>query len=114
MKIRHEVPYGDYLNLDRILSAQNPPAPDGEPRELHHHDEMLFIVIHQVYELWFKQVFHEMTYVRDLLDQPDVPEAAVPRIVKALNRVQEIFSRYIQKLELAIKEFGEHQLHFRG
>ena len=98
MKIRHEVPYGEYLRLDRILSAQSPPAPDGEPRELHHHDEMLFIVIHQVYELWFKQVFHEMTYVRDLLDQPDVPETAVPRIVKTLNRVQEIFKVFYQQL----------------
>jgi len=98
MKIRHEVPYGEYLRLDRILDAQNPPGPDGEARGLHHHDEMLFIIIHQVYELWFKQAFHEMTRVRNLLDQPDVPESEVPRIVKTLNRVQEIFKIFFQQL----------------
>jgi len=98
MKIRHEVPYGDYLRLDRILDAQNPPGPDGEPRGLHHHDEMLFIVIHQVYELWFKQIFHEMTMVRDLLAAPDVPETDVPRIVKGLHRIAEILKVGIQQL----------------
>jgi tryptophan 2,3-dioxygenase len=46
--------YGDYLALDRLLDAQHPRS---QPAE---HDESLFIVIHQVYELWFKQVLHEM------------------------------------------------------
>jgi len=98
MKIRHEVPYGDYLRLDRILDAQDPPGPDGEPRGLHHHDEMLFIVIHQVYELWFKQILHEMTFIRDLLAAPDVPETDVPRIVKGLYRVAEILKVGVQQL----------------
>jgi tryptophan 2,3-dioxygenase len=53
--------YGSYLHLDALLSQQvpesNPPA----------HDELLFITIHQVYELWFKQLLHELTTVRDLL-----------------------------------------------
>jgi len=71
MKIRHEVPYGDYLRLDRILDAQNPPGPDGEPRGLHHHDEMLFIVIHQVYELWFKQILHETAHLQRALERGD-------------------------------------------
>jgi tryptophan 2,3-dioxygenase len=44
--------YSEYLHLDKILDAQEPKSP-GE------HDEMLFIVVHQVYELWFKQVLHE-------------------------------------------------------
>jgi len=98
MSTRHDVPYGRYLRLDRILDAQDPPGGDGAPRALGHHDEMLFIVIHQVYELWFKQVLHEMTLVRDLLAQPEVPERDVPRIVKTLGRVHEILKVGVQQL----------------
>ena len=91
MSAQHDVPYGRYLGLEKILDAQNPPGADGQPRGLAHHDEMLFIVIHQVYELWFKQVNHEMVRVRDMLAAEEVPETDVPRVVKALNRVHEIF-----------------------
>jgi tryptophan 2,3-dioxygenase len=56
--------YGSYLHLDQLLSAQQlesqPPA----------HDELLFITIHQVYELWFQQLLHEATAVRDALLAP--------------------------------------------
>jgi tryptophan 2,3-dioxygenase len=61
--------YGGYLHLDVLLDQQvpesNPPA----------HDELLFITIHQVYELWFKQLLHELTTVRDLLLDPTVGHA---------------------------------------
>ena len=86
-----EVTYGDYLNLDRILDAQNPPGHDGTPRELAHHDEMLFVVIHQVYELWFKQAMHEAVHARNMLAADEVPESDVPRVVAAMNRIHEIF-----------------------
>lgn len=53
--------YGSYLQLGRLLSAQrlesNPPA----------HDELLFITIHQVYELWFQQLLHEVETARDAM-----------------------------------------------
>jgi len=100
MSSRHDVPYGRYLRLDRILDAQDPPGPDGKPRALGHHDEMLFIVIHQVYELWFKQILHEMLRVRDLLAQREVPERDVPRIVKGLGRVHEILKVAVQQLSV--------------
>lgn len=48
------VNYASYLKLDQLLSLQ---VPESDPAE---HDEMLFIVIHQVYELWFKQILHEL------------------------------------------------------
>ena len=44
--------YGDYLQLDAILSAQHPRSPD--------HNEMLFIVQHQTSELWMKLMLHEL------------------------------------------------------
>ncbi len=52
--------YGNYLQLDKVLGAQLPLSPD-------EHDEMLFIVIHQTYELWFKQVLHEGEHLRKAL-----------------------------------------------
>ena len=52
--------YSDYLKLDDILNSQElKSAERGTPA----HDEMLFIIIHQVYELWFKQVLHELDSV---------------------------------------------------
>ena len=51
--------YGSYLRVDELLAQQvlasDPPA----------HDELLFITVHQVYELWFKQLLHELTFARD-------------------------------------------------
>ena len=55
-----EVTYTSYLKLDEILSSQTPLS-DGE------HDETLFIIIHQVYELWFKQILHEFTLLSSAL-----------------------------------------------
>src|SRR5512133_2091373 len=49
--------YADYLKLDRLLDAQEP-ASARQGRAAH--DEMLFIVVHQAYELWFKQILHEL------------------------------------------------------
>ena len=57
--------YGSYLQLDELLSLQEPLSEGPE------HDEMLFIVIHQVYELWFKEVLHELDYVNRLLADGD-------------------------------------------
>src|SRR5215468_6866051 len=50
--------YADYLKLDNLLALQQPRSTPPE------HDESLFIVIHQVYELWFKQLLHEFEKVK--------------------------------------------------
>ena len=59
------VTYNSYLQVDELLSLQQPRSDGPE------HDEMLFIVIHQVYELWFKEILHELDHVRALLDAND-------------------------------------------
>jgi tryptophan 2,3-dioxygenase len=56
-----QLSYGSYLSLDALLDQQHPAS---DPPA---HDELLFITIHQVYELWFKLILHELTTVRDLL-----------------------------------------------
>lgn len=65
---RHKaLTYSTYLRLDELLSLQTPESDE--------HDEMLFIVIHQVYELWFKQLLHETDALQTRLYEGDVPRA---------------------------------------
>jgi tryptophan 2,3-dioxygenase len=61
--------YSEYLKIDELLALQQPLSDGPE------HDEMLFIVIHQVYELWFKEVLHELDYLEWLLARNDEPRA---------------------------------------
>jgi len=96
--VSEQLSYGSYLNLAKLLSAQDPPGPTGPPRPLHHHDEMLFIVVHQVYELWFKQVIHELVRVRDLVRKDPVPESDVQKVVEAFQRVHRIQRMLVDQL----------------
>jgi tryptophan 2,3-dioxygenase len=61
--------YGRYLHLDELLGAQEPLSEGPE------HDEMLFIVVHQVYELWFKQMLHEARFLRQALERGNTHHA---------------------------------------
>ena len=61
----HALNYVSYLRLDDVLTAQSPRSMQGDGQ--FEHDEMLFIIIHQVYELWFKQMIHELDHLMPLL-----------------------------------------------
>jgi tryptophan 2,3-dioxygenase len=63
------VTYSSYLKLDELLALQQPLSEGPE------HDETLFIVVHQVYELWFKEMIHELDYLKVLLGRQDTPRA---------------------------------------
>src|SRR4051794_41768409 len=63
--------YTSYLALDEVLGAQRPKTDE--------HDELLFIVIHQVYELWFKQLIHELVHLQERLEAGEGPRAPAPR-----------------------------------
>ncbi len=63
------VTYGSYLAIDELLSLQRPRSDGPE------HDELLFIVIHQVYELWFKEILHELDQVMRWLDKGEAHRA---------------------------------------
>lgn len=95
--------YGSYLQLEKLLSAQEPPdysapvsAGELPTRERAHHDELLFIVVHQIYELWFKLVLHELGSARDVLARRGphgaeaVNERDIPRVTARLRRVNEV------------------------
>lgn len=82
------VTYGKYLKVDELLSLQ-------QPRDEVEHDEMLFIIIHQVYELWFKEVLHELDYACTLLRQSDAPRAR-----HTLKRVLTILKVLVAQLDI--------------
>src|SRR5881398_1828037 len=69
--------YADYLKLDALLSAQQPRSD--------HHDEMLFIIIHQTKELWMKEMLHELKLAVRLIAQDRFAEA-----YKAMARISRI------------------------
>jgi tryptophan 2,3-dioxygenase len=73
--------YSSYLALDEILGAQRPRSDE--------HDEMLFIVMHQVYELWFKQLLHELAHLQRRLEAGQGPRAlaTVRRVLTILKTV---------------------------
>ncbi|MBA3832595.1 MAG: tryptophan 2,3-dioxygenase [Chthoniobacterales bacterium] len=83
--------YGDYLGIERLLELQKPLSL--KEGKLIAHDEMLFIIIHQAYELWFKQILHEITACGEVLSKPeaddDGPDMNV--VVHRFKRVVEIW-----------------------
>ena len=76
--------YGDYLGLHDLLKLQ------GDDRGVSS-DEMHFIIVHQTFELWFKQIIRELSEARDILVQIPVPEDQIPNAVDHLSRTTEIF-----------------------
>ncbi len=83
--------YGGYLAIDQLLDLQKPLSL--REGRLIAHDEMLFIIIHQAYELWFKQILHEITACGEVLSKPaaddDGPDMNV--VVHRFKRVVEIW-----------------------
>jgi tryptophan 2,3-dioxygenase len=75
--------YADYLDLHTLLSLQG-----GEELT---NDETHFIIVHQNFELWFKQIIRELREARDIIGAEHVAEALVPKAVSHLDRVTEIF-----------------------
>ena len=75
------VTYASYLKIDELLALQQPRSAGPE------HDELLFIVIHQVYELWFKELLHELDRVRQWLegDEPHRAQHTLKRILSILK-----------------------------
>jgi tryptophan 2,3-dioxygenase len=83
------ITYSSYLRLDELLALQTPAS---DPAE---HDETLFIIVHQVYELWFKQILHELDRVQTMLDRDD----DVP-VRHGLKRVLTILKVLVAQLDI--------------
>ncbi len=83
------VTYSSYLKLDELLALQTPLSEGPE------HDETLFIVIHQVYELWFKEMLHEIDHLKVLLAAQDAP-----RSLLTLKRVLTILKVVVAQIDV--------------
>lgn len=90
-KAIHDLDYKGYLQLDELLKLQQPLA---DPAC---HDETLFIVVHQVFELWFRLLLHEIDKVSELLDHDDVLESE--RLIRRLTSIIRLFIPKLSVLE---------------
>ncbi len=92
--------YGTYLKVEELLDLQRPLS---RPE---HHDELLFIVIHQVYELWFKQLLHELEAVVGALDRDDLLRVA--KYFRRIHTIQRLLEQQIDVLEtMTPQEFNQ-------
>lgn len=81
--------YSTYLRLDALLDCQRPLSEGPE------HDEMLFIVIHQVYELWFKQLLHELDHLMADFERDDLPS-----VYSTLKRILTILKVQVAQIDI--------------
>ncbi|HKE03286.1 MAG TPA: tryptophan 2,3-dioxygenase family protein, partial [Blastocatellia bacterium] len=111
MPTAEQLTYSAYLRVPELTGLQHPQS---RPE---HHDEMLFIIIHQTYELWFKQLLHELDAVivnlRDVASNPgsrdEIYEAA-----RLLRRCTEIARVLVEQFTILETMLPTHFLAFRG
>ena len=91
--------YSDYIELDKILASQHPKSFES-PEE--GNDEMLFIIIHQVYELWFKQIIFELDLVRHIFVQGRINDNSddLSKVVYKLKRIAKILELINQQVSV--------------
>lgn len=91
--------YSEYLQLDKILNAQ---TLESDKANAHAHDEMLFIIIHQSYELWFKQILYEVGSVMDIMAKPEISDSSPDlfTVNHRLSRVVTILDMLVQKIDV--------------
>jgi tryptophan 2,3-dioxygenase len=92
--------YGEYLQLDKIIDAQSPVSFEEGKEQAH--DEMLFIIIHQAYELWFKQVLFEIDSVLEIMSKPSLNDNSpeLQTIVHRMHRVVTILKVLVHQIDI--------------
>lgn len=102
--------YWEYIRVEELLSLQ-----DGVDRDEYKvsNDETLFIVVHQIYELWFKLILRELSTARDLFRQRPVPDMQLSAVVRSLKRVVVIFEQAIQHFKVMETLTTRDYLEFR-
>jgi tryptophan 2,3-dioxygenase len=96
---RPPVEYTEYLQLEKILKAQEPESfKEGQPA----HDEMLFIIIHQAYELWFKQIHFELDSAVEIMLQEEVNDNSpqLQAITHRTGRIVTILKLLVQQIDV--------------
>ena len=102
--------YWDYLKLDELLTLQG--GLEGD-EDVSLPDELLFIVIHQSYELWFKVVLRELRLGRNALQEQHVDEQVIPVVTHHLRRVNAIMRIAVAKMDVMETLTPQDFLNFR-
>jgi tryptophan 2,3-dioxygenase len=93
------VHYHDYLQLDKILDSQHP---ESDKCNASAHDEMLFIIIHQTYELWFKQLHYEVDSLHNIMRKPSLNDNSpeLQTVVHRLHRMGVILRVLVHQIDI--------------
>ena len=91
--------YSDYLQIEKILGAQ---FPESDKKGSPAHDEMLFIIIHQTYELWFKQLLHEANSIVEIMQKPALNDNSpeLQTVVHRLSRMATILRVLVHQIDI--------------
>lgn len=89
--------YDKYLQLNKILDAQKLRSNEFDKPA---HDEMLFIIIHQVYELWFKEIIHDLNSVMELFSLETVQDRQISDAISRLDRISKIQQILVDQIEI--------------
>lgn len=84
--------YGEYIQLDKLLSAQKPLSPV--------HEENLFIIVHQSFELWFKQIILDLDSIISIFSKGATKESDLQTVVTRLSRILQIQKLLISKFDI--------------
>lgn len=100
-KNQGSVYYGDYLKLDQFLDCQNPISRKlACAKNPEAHEEMLFIIVHQAYELWFKQILHDFNSILKIFNQQHIANQELGVIHQRLERIKKIQNLIAGQLEV--------------
>ncbi len=93
-----DIDYKTYLQLPALLKAQQPIS--GSAQKPFAHDEMLFIIVHQTYELWFKQILFEVDRIQDIFSRKVVADGDLRVISAGLERIVEILKHLVRQIDI--------------
>ena len=108
---RKPTSYWDYIKVDTLLSLQGGLANDDSALS---DDEVLFITVHQIDELWFKLLVRQLVTVRDLFARREVPEEALASAARGLTRIRQVFAQLASHFELMETMTTRDYLAFRS
>lgn len=98
VKKSSDISYKTYLQLPTILNAQIPIS--GMGNTVPAHDEMLFLIVHQTYELWFKQVLFELDRIQAIFSRKTVQDKDLRIVSAALSRIVKILQHLVRQIDL--------------
>ncbi len=110
--MRKKIEYTSYLKLDDVLSQQNLESKEQSGKSAH--EEMLFIITHQTYELWFKQILWEIDSIIEMLEPDYVKEQDLSVCVHRLKRINEIWKILISQITVLETMTSLEFLEFRN